>query len=338
MKTRERVTGRVRQALADVGLDQRILIAISGGADSTCLLHVLMAVAPARVAGACFVDHGLRPESKDELAVVSALCATLHIPLYAREVDTRGIMFRDGVSMELGARQARYEALRAVAAAVGAGLIAVGHTADDQVETVLMHEFRGAGLAGLAGMRVTAKDLLRPLLSTTHAETVAYCEELGLPYVHDPSNDDTTIKRNQVRHDVIPAIEAAFPGARAAILRLAASSSRDVDFLEELARAAAKEVVRMLRHRAAIVGGSANSLRYHVLRVLAGDRQEALSQQELEDRAKELWSWSAHRMSAPARRLLYSSIRLLGLIVLPVPGRQEISGLRFDAVLRSSCR
>lgn len=140
---------------------------------------------------------------------------------------------------------ARYAFLGEVAARHGAAAVVTGHTSDDQVETVIMHSLRGAGLHGLAGMAADAPwpfgrgpRLLRPLLCAARDETHAYCAARGLAYADDPSNDDGTYLRNRLRRDLLPRLDAAAPGARAALLRLAEEARDGVAALEAVAGSA----------------------------------------------------------------------------------------------------
>ena len=328
-----RVQQRITAAMSHTPGDATFLVAISGGADSTCLVHAFAHAAKDRVPGACFVDHGLRPEVELELDAVHTLCEALQINLIVRSVDTPALMQEHHLSLEVAARQLRYAALRDAASQAGAGYIVLGHTSDDQVETVLMHEFRGAGLKGTGGMQTVAGDLFRPLLSTSHAETVAYCQAARIGYVDDPSNDDQTILRNRLRHDVIPNIEAAFPGASEALVRLAQSSRRDVALLEELAReslnAIAPEDVLIPELWAALP----ESLRYHVLRLFAQDRGKSMSQRELDKWAADLMN-QAHGHTMDSASLVTFNESLTEPVQLRVPGRTELLGVRIDAVTR----
>jgi tRNA(Ile)-lysidine synthase len=260
------VLDRIQAHLELLPRPRRVLVAVSGGADSVCLLHALHSVFESSdllVAG--HVDHGLRPESAAELAVVEALCHDMGVRLVSRHVDTRALMEQKGLSLESAARTARYSALRDMAHEVGAQYIALGHTADDQVETVLMHALRGTGLTGLAGMRVLRDNLFRPLLTTYHREVEAYCVAHQLPIVHDPSNEDLTFTRNRVRHLLLPAIETVFPGARQALLRLARVAARDSDYLDTLAEDALALATEGDSVNPALWRALPEALRYHVL-------------------------------------------------------------------------
>jgi len=196
-----------------------ILIACSGGPDSATLLDALARLAPARGwrLAVAHVDHGLRAESGAEAARVAGLAGARDLPFKAIRV-----VVPPGSSLQDRARDARAAALRAAAAEVSATAIALGHTADDQAETVLMRALSSATPRSLLAMAERSGVLARPLLRVWRADTVAYCAALGIDAVDDPSNRDRRFLRSQVRHDVLPALEAVFPGARRRLVTLAA--------------------------------------------------------------------------------------------------------------------
>jgi tRNA(Ile)-lysidine synthase len=216
-----------------------LVAGVSGGPDSLALLHALVHFAPEaglRVHVA-HLDHGLRPEAAADAAFVAATCAAWDVPCTVGRADVAAVAAQGGWSLEDAARRVRYTFLAGVAATVGAGAVAVGHNADDQVETVVAHWLRGAGPAGLAGMAPWApvplpEDhaalaaahgvpvagappwLLRPLLNTWRAEITAYCAEAGLTPREDASNADPVYRRNYLRHTLIPLLEREYPGLR----------------------------------------------------------------------------------------------------------------------------
>ena len=224
-----------------------ILVGVSGGPDSLALLHALQrwaAEAGARL-HVIHVDHGLRAESAAEAARVIALCEAWAIPATVRRVEP-GAIGGAGVGMEEGARRERYRLFAAEAATLGARVVALGHHADDQAETLLLHLLRGAGLVGLGGMPTVRRggDLLdrfvtggerpalwRPLLPVRRATIAAYCRRWSLDPSHDPSNDDRALQRNAIRHEVIPALAAIVPAASAILARTAALLADDEDLL-----------------------------------------------------------------------------------------------------------
>jgi tRNA(Ile)-lysidine synthase len=224
---------RVRRAVA-TAVDRRgviapgetVLIACSGGPDSTALLDALARLGPPRGwrLSVAHVDHGLRPGSAGEADVVAALAAARGLAFRSLRVELEG-----GGSLQDRARTARHAALRAESVRVGAGVIALGHTADDQAETVLMRLLAGASPGGLPSMAERERGLARPLLRVWREATVAYCVALGIEPLVDPSNTDPRFLRSRVRHEVIPALEAVFPGARRRLVVLADRQRRLLD-------------------------------------------------------------------------------------------------------------
>lgn len=210
-----------------------VLAGISGGPDSLCLLDVLHA-AGYRVIVAHF-NHQLRPEADREAAAVAGQARTLNLPFVTEAGDVRQFARAEGLSIEEAARTLRYRFLFAAARREGAQAVAVGHTADDQVETVLMHFLRGAGLAGLKGMEYRALlpvfdpeiPLVRPLLSLWRADTEQHCRTRGLEPHFDASNADEAYFRNRLRHTLIPELEKYNPRFKDALVRTARALQGD---------------------------------------------------------------------------------------------------------------
>lgn len=215
-----RVRRVVRECLVDLDAGDLVLAAVSGGADSLALASALAAEAPrgALRAGAVVVDHGLQSGSAEVAAGVATTLRELGfdpVEVVAVTVDGPG-------GPEAAARAARYAALDAAAERHGAVAVLLGHTRDDQAETVLLGLARGSGARSLSGMAPVAGRYRRPLLAVTRAETAACCAENGLVPWRDPHNDDPTYARVRVRQAVMPAVEAALgPGVPAALARTA---------------------------------------------------------------------------------------------------------------------
>jgi len=202
---------------------EAVLIACSCGPDSTALLDALARLAPPRRLRlhVAHVDHGLRAGSAAEAGQVGALAAARGLPFHALDVHVD-----PGGSLQDRARTARHQALRDCAAAVGATAIALGHTADDQAETVLMRALSGATPRALRAMSPRDGGLARPLLRVWRAQTIAYCAALSLPVLDDPSNADPRFLRSRVRHQLLPALEEVFPAARRRLVALAEHQRR----------------------------------------------------------------------------------------------------------------
>ena len=223
----------VRVVCADLDPGQRVLVACSGGADSMALAAatVFEAQAAGWLAGAAVVDHQLFAESGRVASEVGERLRALGcdpVDVVAVRVATRG-------GPEAAARDARYTALSSLAQRHRA-VVLLGHTLDDQAETVLLGLARGSGLRSLSGMTPARGLFRRPLLGVTRQQTSAACTAMGLVVWQDPSNADGRFARTRVRHRVLPVLEEALgPGVAAALARTAALARADADALEELA-------------------------------------------------------------------------------------------------------
>ncbi|MCP3709332.1 tRNA lysidine(34) synthetase TilS [Paraburkholderia sp. CNPSo 3274] len=235
--------GVVLATLAD---DARIAIAYSGGLDSSVLLDAAVRVAGAARLVALHVHHGLSPNADAWLAHCEATARAYGVTFDAMRVE----LARDAAAgVEAAARDARYRALDAMCAAHGAQALWLAQHADDQAETVLLQLLRGAGLAGLAAMAparapVNGVARMRPLLALLRAQLERYAHAHGLHWIDDESNDDTRYARNALRHDVMPALSAHFPGYRDALARTAAHAASSQGLLDDLARIDLRDVGR----------------------------------------------------------------------------------------------
>jgi len=226
----------VRACLAGLTAGDLVLVACSGGADSLALAAATAFVAPrlGLRAGAVTVDHGLQPGSAERAAEIAVLLAKLGLDPVRSTAVTVAPAGASGP--ENAARVARYGALDAAAAAYGAAAVLLGHTLDDQAETVLLGLARGSGGRSLAGMPARRGRYRRPLLAVRRAATAAACAELGLEPWQDPHNCDFRFTRARVRHQALPALEAALgPGVAEALARTAAQLRADAECLDDLA-------------------------------------------------------------------------------------------------------
>jgi tRNA(Ile)-lysidine synthase len=222
-----------------------VLAAVSGGADSVALLHVLRAVAPELGLSlrAVHVDHGLRAESGADAAFVAALCRVWDVPLRVARVDVVRGAAGGGDGLEAAARRARYAAFRRAAEEAGAARVATGHTADDQAETVLMRLLEGAGPRGLGGIAPVRGAYVRPLIETRRGEVEAYLRAHGIEWVEDATNRDPRFLRNRVRGDVLPFLAARLdPGI---VARLGEGAARARALVAELERDAREALARL---------------------------------------------------------------------------------------------
>lgn len=201
-------------------------LAVSGGPDSMALLHAweMLRSTTGDVLSVGHVDHGWRADSRSDADFVADWCAARGLSCFVNQP----VMLVPGLgSREETARQFRYRCLETWARSVGADIIACGHTADDQAETVLHAILRGTGLRGLAGMRSTRcfggqVSVVRPLLTVTRADVLAYLSKHAVRYRCDPTNDDRSLTRNRIRHELLPLIASSgFPQVSASLQRLA---------------------------------------------------------------------------------------------------------------------
>jgi tRNA(Ile)-lysidine synthase len=225
---------RLAAHLADsglVGAGAPVVVALSGGLDSLCLLHLLRFQLEHRPLLAAHYDHRMRAESARDAEWVAGLCRAWDVPLVTA-VSIRPLR------SETDARSARYAFLSHVVRQTPGARVATAHHADDQAETVLLRLLRGTGIRGLAGIPGERGPFFRPLLPFGRAELARYAAAAGLAPRDDPSNRETDRPRNAVRHLLLPRLESARPGARNALLRLAAAAAeaeRTVDArLEEV--------------------------------------------------------------------------------------------------------
>ncbi len=251
----------------------RVVVGVSGGPDSLALLHVLNQLRDELQISlhVAHLNHQLRAEESDADAdFVEKIVREWGLPATIQDRDVRALARAQHLSLEEAARHARYAFLAEVAERIGAGKIAVAHNADDQVETVLMHFLRGAGLAGLRGMAYKAHlepDLsersgdpavlagqspipnpqslvVRPLLDVPRADVLAYCGEHGLTPRQDASNLDTTFFRNRLRHEVLPYLEKLNPNLRQVLLHTSRVLADDYALLQSETRSAYARVAR----------------------------------------------------------------------------------------------
>jgi tRNA(Ile)-lysidine synthase len=225
----------------------RVLVALSGGPDSVALLDVLLTLERRGhlvVAGAAHFNHQLRGAEADaDELFCRELAASLGLPIAVGRGDVRALAEASGRSVEDAAREARYGFLTAALPSIDAQAIAVGHSLDDQAETFLLRLIRGAGPAGLAGVRPRAGLVIRPLLDISRAELRAYAAEHGLRCREDSSNADLGIPRNRVRLELLPHLEQFSPSIAATLGRNAALAREDDEFLEAAAIESGRSLV-----------------------------------------------------------------------------------------------
>lgn len=215
-----------------------LVCGLSGGADSVGLLSALLALSAARGfrVVAAHLDHCLRPGSSDDAAFCAELCGQLGVPFETARADVRARSRVRHEGIEAAAREERYAFLRAVRARRSANAIAVAHTRDDQAETVLLRLLRGSGRTGLSAMRRFTGDIVRPLLAVSRAEILDHLAASGLSWREDPSNQDRTLLRNRIRHELLPYLESEYnPRLRAQLAGTAALLADENEVLDDMA-------------------------------------------------------------------------------------------------------
>jgi tRNA(Ile)-lysidine synthase len=224
-----------------------IIVAVSGGADSLCLLHLLNRLCgpakryPDLSLHVAHLNHQLRGEASERDATeVARQAERWHLPATIGSIDVMALARKEQRSLEDAARTARYRFLREVAHGQP---IAVAHHQNDQAETLLMHWLRGGGINSMIGLQPRQQDIIRPLLAVTHADTLAYCQQHHLVPLEDASNTDTRFLRNRIRHELLPLLEAMNPGIRETLLRNAEVMRVDAEWIEKQVDAAWPDVI-----------------------------------------------------------------------------------------------
>jgi tRNA(Ile)-lysidine synthase len=245
-----RLLERVQQTVSEqalVGSGDVLVAGVSGGADSTALALVLADLAPrlgARLVALAHLNHQLRETADADEGFCRQLAARLGVAFDSRRVDVAAESRRRKTSVEDAARTVRYLFLSDVAAARGATRVAVGHTRNDQAETVLLRLVRGAGPVGLAAIYPRAGQIIRPLLDARRTDVEAWLRERGETWREDESNQNRTIPRNKVRHELLPwLIEAFGAGVVDVLARQAALSRDDAEWFELVATETAARLV-----------------------------------------------------------------------------------------------
>ena len=219
----------------------KVLCAVSGGADSMCLLHLAWSMAEAggfQVAAAHY-HHGMRGAAADaDAAFVETFCKERNIPCVVERGDVYGQAQRLGLGVEETGRRLRYEFLRRTAEELGCNRIATAHNADDNLETLLLHLVRGAGLHGLAGIPPRRGEIVRPLLTTSRSDIEAYLAEHGLTHVEDCTNADESYARNRIRRQVVPVLRQLNPRLTESAAETMGYLRSDNDYLNAQAAAA----------------------------------------------------------------------------------------------------
>ena len=291
----KRLQATVRRYMLDRAMlprDGRIVVAVSGGPDSTALLVLLARLSQSLnlTLHVAHYDHGLRSRrvAQREERFVRALAESYGLPVTVGQGDVRAVAKAQKLSMEDAARRERYAFLAQVAAETRSRAVATGHTASDQAETVVLHLVRGSGLAGLSGMASMAPwpfagqprlRLIRPLLKLARQDTVGICDDAGLRAMDDESNASPRFRRNRVRNELMPLLRELNPRVDDALVRMADSAADDYAFILDNAEKALRKpsdgAQRLDRKE---LTGATPSMRRHALRLalarVAGDMRD----------------------------------------------------------------
>lgn len=230
---------QVLERRCKLSIGDKLLVGVSGGPDSLALLDALVRLGYSVMVA--YYDHGLREQASEELEYVRQIAEQYGLPFVSDEGDTHKYARKHRMSIEEAARELRYRFLFETAKQTEAVAVLVGHNADDQVETVVMHLMRGAGLDGLSGMRYRVFSgwspdipLVRPLLGTWRDEINQYCDDRGLKPSFDQSNLDVTFFRNRLRRELIPALEEYNSSFKTLIWKMSETISEDRVVLDSM--------------------------------------------------------------------------------------------------------
>lgn len=362
----QRVLGFIQehQLISD---GEKLVVAVSGGADSVCLIHILANLQEELKLKLhiAHLNHQLRgAESEADASYVADLARQLAIPATMEKRDVKGYQARERLSLEEAAREVRYSFLAQVAGAIGAERVAVGHTRDDQIETILMHLIRGSGTRGLRGLQpatlwqsgVDSLTIIRPLLEISHQETENYCHQHRLTPRLDASNLSLSPLRNRIRQQLLPLLESYNPGVAEALLRTGRIAGDDIDFLDEQVARLWDEVARQEKKSIVLDKKGFDQLPPALKRYLLRASVERLlgSAKDIEMRhVEEMMSLATKaagkRLSLPGgltfsveynRYLLTSDLTALsplpllkGEFPLNIPGETRLPGWRVEATI-----
>jgi len=235
--------------------ERKLVVAVSGGPDSVCLLHILVGLREKLgiTLHVAHLNHELRGDESDaDASYVADLAQRLDLPCTVERRDVKAYQRSKRLSLEEAAREVRYRFMAEVAQATGAKAVAVGHTLDDHIETILMHLIRGSGTRGLRGLQPSgtwrfgklALTVIRPLLEVNRKETAAYCRHYRLKPRLDTSNLSLSPLRNRIRQQLIPLLESYNPQVSEALLRTARIAADDLVALEEEALKMGRKIIK----------------------------------------------------------------------------------------------
>lgn len=258
---------KVREAVARYNMPvngKRVVVALSGGADSMALLYALCELKDeyGMAVEACHVNHGIRGEDavRDE-NFVKAECEKLDVILHTFHFDVPSLAKERGLGLEECGRQLRYEAF----ASLGECLVATAHTLSDRCETLLLNETRGASLKGICSIPAVRGNIIRPLIGCTREEIEEYCSLNSIPFVTDGTNFDDVYSRNRIRLNVIPELKKINPSFEKAVSRLIEAANEDEDFFREMTENVFEKAKTENGYNADVINAQHPSLRKRVL-------------------------------------------------------------------------
>jgi tRNA(Ile)-lysidine synthase len=225
------ISGFVHKAVATIKKysmfagGEKVLVGLSGGPDSVCLLHLLLSIKNKFMLdlSAIYIDHGLRPgETDEEVLFCKDLCESLHIPFMTKAIDVKSYAREQRMNIQEAARQLRYTTFDEASCEMNAQKIALGHTADDQAETLLMRLLRGSGPTGLAGIPPVRKNIIRPLIETERKDIEKFLDEGKIGFIIDSSNTKKDYLRNRIRLALFPMLRELNPDITETLSKTAA--------------------------------------------------------------------------------------------------------------------
>ncbi len=236
----------------------KVLVALSGGADSICLTHALKALSLDMEFSvyAAHLNHGIRGEEADgDENFAKEFCQSINVPFSSKYVKAEEIAKAEGLTVEEAGRKARYGFFEEVCREKGLSVVATAHNRDDAAETVLMRIIRGTGTDGLSGIKFIREDgVIRPLLKVSREEIEEYCRENGLSYCTDSTNSDNNYTRNRIRNELLPYLRENFnPNISQSLINLSESAASDSGFLNSYARRLYKRLGSPMPNRKPIV-------------------------------------------------------------------------------------
>lgn len=246
---------------------ERILVGLSGGADSMMLTHYLKFYAKIDVV-ACHIHHGLRGEESDrDMRFAETICNVWGIPFYGYVEDAARFAQQNNITVEEAGRNLRYQRFEETAQKVSAVKIATAHTLSDNCETILFHLVRGTGLKGLCGIPPKRDNIIRPLIALTRQEIESYCSICGIEYVTDSTNLSPIYTRNKIRQQVIPLLTEINPRIDLSIQKTIRILREEQDYLELLSRQAYAEAEKQNELSVDILVEYHTAIRYRVIRL-----------------------------------------------------------------------